>query len=69
MAKPVTLPRLPRGIHYATPGVRRAIGEQLAAAHRAGMSIREIAQHVGRSYGFVHALLVQHGDLGRKPAT
>ena len=44
-----------------TGAERDALGEQLQQQYRAGASIRELAAETGRSYGFVHRLLVDSG--------
>lgn len=40
---------------------RAELARELAARYRAGDSIRELAEHAGRSYGFVHRLLLEQG--------
>lgn len=44
-----------------TGAERDALGEQLQQRYLAGASIRELAAETGRSYGFVHRLLVDSG--------
>jgi transposase len=38
---------------------RSALGKQVAARYAKGVSIRDLAAELGRSYGFVHRLLVE----------
>lgn len=40
---------------------RRELTDQVTAAYAQGRSIRAIASTIGRSYGFVHRLLVEAG--------
>jgi hypothetical protein len=56
--------QLPKG-RRITGDSRAALGEELAARYRAGESIREIAASLGRSYGFVHAVLLDGGVVLR----
>lgn len=55
-------------VHYAvrlTGEARAAMGEQLSHSYRAGASIRELAARTGRSYGFVHQILLDTGVVLR----
>jgi len=46
---------------------RAALGSELAARYQAGETIRQIAASLGRSYGFVHAVLLDSGvELRRR---
>lgn len=46
---------------------RAKLGGQLRERYLAGASIRELANDTGRSYGFVHRLLVDSGvELRRR---
>ena len=40
---------------------REALASELAEKYRDGASIRDLAAEVGRSYGFVHRVLLEHG--------
>ena len=40
---------------------RESLATELAEKYRGGASIRDLAAEVGRSYGFVHRLLLEHG--------
>lgn len=40
---------------------RTSMGADLAERYKQGESIRDLASDVGRSYGFVHRLLVEQG--------
>jgi hypothetical protein len=42
-----------------TGAARGALGKQVAARYATGASIRDLAAEMGRSYGFVHRLLVE----------
>ena len=44
-----------------TGEARADLARDLAARYRAGDSIRELAESTGRSYGFVHRLLLESG--------
>ena len=50
---------------------RQALTEELATKYAAGKSVRELSSENGRSYGFVHRLLVDGGVTlrGRGGAT
>ena len=50
---------------------REALAAQYAKKYEAGQSIRKIAESGGRSFGFVHGVLVEHGVTlrGRGGAT
>jgi len=50
---------------------RQALTEELATKYAAGKSVRELSSEIGRSYGFVHRLLVDGGVTmrGRGGAT
>lgn len=54
--------RLPEGRQYRGPA-RRRLGERVAETYRSGLTIRELAEHLGRSYGFVHRLLAEQGAV------
>jgi predicted transcriptional regulator len=48
--------------HDKITGEQRAeVGRELKTAYEAGASIRELAEDIGRSYGFVHRLLEETG--------
>lgn len=50
--------------HSRITGAQRAqVGASLARQYERGKSIREIADAVGRSYGFVHRILREQPDL------
>lgn len=56
------MPQLPK--HSRITGMRRAqVGAALARQYERGQSIREIAEAIGRSYGFVHRILGEQSDL------
>lgn len=40
---------------------RRAVAAKIKARYERGASIREIAEDIGRSYGFVHRMLGEAG--------
>lgn len=40
---------------------RHQLAQQLVGRYRSGESIRALASSIGRSYGFVHALLEEAG--------
>ncbi len=40
---------------------RETLAAELAEKYRGGASIRDLAADVGRSYGFVHRVLLEHG--------
>lgn len=44
-----------------TGSAREELGKRLREAYDQGTSIRELAEQTGRSYGFVHRLLVDAG--------
>ena len=44
-----------------TGPVRAKMAKALARQYKAGTSIRALAEEHGRSYGFVHALLIEAG--------
>ena len=44
-----------------TGEAREQLARDVVARYEAGASIREIAEDVGRSYGFVHAMLTESG--------
>jgi len=50
-----------RGGARTASGQRGLLGAQLKERYEAGASIRELAEELGRSYGFVHRLLVETG--------
>lgn len=50
----------PKGTRV-TGDARAALAADLAQRYRSGESIRALAADVGRSYGFVHRLLVENG--------
>lgn len=52
--------RLPRGARV-TGAAREALSSELTARYEAGESIRSMAGELGRSYGFVQALLKEAG--------
>ncbi len=45
---------------------RSGIGRRLRAAYEEGSSIRALSQRFGRSYGFVHRVLLEAGTPLRK---
>ena len=46
------------GKHVQISGVKRAkLTEDVTARYAAGASIRDLAQHYGRSYGFIHRIV------------
>lgn len=45
--------------------VRETLGKELRKRYEKGASIRSLAQHVGRSYGYVHDLLIDAGTTLR----
>lgn len=50
------------GKHSRVIGEQRAaVGENLEAQYYEGKSIREISVEIGRSYGFVHRVLIERG--------
>ena len=51
---------IPKG-HRVTGDARAALVPQLRARYESGESIRAIAASLGRSYGFVHAVLLDGG--------
>jgi len=59
-------PPRPRHPHLTGTG-RAELAEQLRAAYEAGQSLRMLAAATGRSYGFVHQLLVESGTAMRSP--
>lgn len=53
--------------HRITGDDRERLGSQLRERYLAGASIRELAGETGRSYGFVHRMLVDSGvELRRR---
>lgn len=52
--------RYDRGTHL-TDTERETHARHIAAAYRAGNSIRQIAEATGRSYGAIHRALREHG--------
>ena len=54
-----------------TGAQRETLAAQYAKKYEAGQSIRRIAESAGRSFGFVHGVLVEHGVAlrGRGGAT
>ena len=54
-----------------TGAQRETLAAQYAKKYEAGQSIRKIAETAGRSFGFVHGVLVEHGVTlrGRGGAT
>jgi hypothetical protein len=44
-----------------TGAQRESLAAQYAKKYESGQSIRRIAETAGRSYGFVHGVLVEHG--------
>ncbi len=44
-----------------TGGERSTLGRELRSKYEAGASIRELADETGRSYGFVHGVLLDSG--------
>lgn len=44
-----------------TGAAREALAAELVTKYQAGDSIRDLAAETGRSYGFVHRLLVENG--------
>lgn len=51
---------IPKG-QRVTGGEREALADKLRDQYLAGASIRELSAQTGRSYGFVHRLLVDSG--------
>jgi len=54
-----------------TGAQRETLAAQYAKKYESGQSIRKIAETAGRSFGFVHGVLVEHGVTlrGRGGAT
>lgn len=52
--------KIPKGTRV-TGDRRNDLTEELVSRYTSGASIRALAEDVGRSYGFVHALLVEAG--------
>jgi hypothetical protein len=52
------LSTLPKG-RRITGAEREALTSELKSRYTAGASIRELAAETGRSYGFIHRLLVE----------
>ena len=52
-------------------GERDKVAADLSKKYAGGASIRELAESTGRSYGFVHGVLLEHGVVlrGRGGAT
>lgn len=50
---------------------RQKLADSLVERYRRGQTVREIAEDIGRSYGFVHGVLVESGVAmrGRGGAT
>jgi hypothetical protein len=46
---------------------RVKLGADLKAAYDSGVSIRTLAEGLGRSYGFVHRILTEAGTTLRSP--
>lgn len=44
---------------------REKLAAQLAVKYRAGVTLRDLMVETGRSYGFVHRLLTDHGVVLR----
>lgn len=57
--------RLPKGSRITGQG-RESLAVSLSARYNRGESIRSLAQDIGRSYGFVHGVLAEHGVSMRK---
>lgn len=51
---------LPKG-RRITGSVRESLTAELKQQYEGGASIRQLAQETGRSYGFIHRLLVDSG--------
>jgi hypothetical protein len=51
---------IPKG-RRVTGAARATLATELATRYRAGESIRQIATSLGRSYGFVHGVLLDAG--------
>lgn len=49
---------LPKG-RRITGSARESLTEELKKQYEGGASIRQLAQETGRSYGFIHRLLVE----------
>jgi transposase-like protein len=49
------------GRQRITPEERTAIAEEIARAYRAGATVKNLAAAVGRSYAWVHQILVEAG--------
>lgn len=60
MAKATTSTRLTKGARITGAG-RADLATTLVERYRRGESIRAIAEDIGRSYGFVHGVLVEAG--------
>ncbi|NLE70751.1 MAG: transcriptional regulator [Actinomycetales bacterium] len=52
--------RLPKGSRITGEG-RKDLAAALVERYERGESIRSMAQDIGRSYGFVHGVLVESG--------
>ena len=61
---------VPKGARVTGPD-RESLAGEYAEKYNAGQSIRQIAEDAGRSFGFVHGVLKEHGVLlrGRGGAT
>ncbi len=57
-------PPPPRYAHL-TGTTRAELADQLRGAYEAGQSLRILAASTGRSYGFIHQLLVEFGTAMR----
>lgn len=44
---------------------RHKLGVELAARYHDGATIRDLRDDTGRSYGFIHRLLLEHGVVLR----
>ncbi|HEU4751822.1 MAG TPA: helix-turn-helix domain-containing protein [Armatimonadota bacterium] len=59
------MPIIPKGARVTGPE-RDRLASDLRRRYEAGESIRNLINATGRSYGFVHDLLVQSGATMRK---
>jgi hypothetical protein len=66
-------PRRRRDLPSSTPGERKEQQHQARTRYLAGDSIRDIARHLDRSYGYARKLLLDEGvelrASGRQPRT
>lgn len=62
--------KLPKHVRI-TAGERERLASTLRTQYEKGVSLRELAEQTGRSYGFVHRLLTEDGVAlrGRGGAT